>query len=92
MRIPKKERGSRLLAQRAYVIIKLWLWRSHNKNFHHRMLQNLSMDAEERYLAFHKAHPELEQQIAQKHIASYLGMSAEFLSKIKKWVLQNKWR
>jgi hypothetical protein len=46
----------------------------------------MSMDAEQRYLVFSERYPLLNQQISQKHIASYLGMSAEFLSKIKKRV------
>ena len=77
-RVPKMERFFRLITQKAYAA------------FQTRMLQNLSMDAEQRYLAFRAAYPDLEQQIAQKHIASYLGMSAEFLSKIKKRVLAKK--
>lgn len=75
-RLPKTERFFRLLVQRAYVA------------FQHRMLQNLSMDAAARYVAFRQAYPDLDFQISQKHIASYLGMSAEFLSKIKKRVLK----
>lgn len=77
-RAPKMEKFFRLLTQRAYAA------------FQRRMLQNLSMDAEARYVAFLHAYPALDQQIPQKHIASYLGMSAEFLSKIKKRVLQKK--
>lgn len=76
--VPKMERFFRLITQKAYAA------------FQTRMLQNLSMDAEQRYLAFRAAYPDLEQQIAQKHIASYLGMSAEFLSKIKKRVLAKR--
>lgn len=76
--VPKTERFFRILTQRAYAA------------FQRRMLQSLSMDAEQRYIAFQQAYPELDQQIAQKHIASYLGMSAEFLSKIKKRVWQKK--
>ena len=72
--IPVFERFYRLLIQKAYA------------SFQYRMLQNLSMDAEQRYLQFREAYPEMEATIAQKHIASYLGMSAEFLSKIKKRV------
>ena len=48
------------------------------------------MDAEQRYLAFRKAYPEMDQQISQKHIASYLGMSPEFLSTIKKRIVQKE--
>ncbi|MCC6412594.1 MAG: Crp/Fnr family transcriptional regulator [Saprospiraceae bacterium] len=76
--LPKMERFYRLLIQRAYMA------------FQARMLNNLSMDAEARYLAFRDANPEIDTLISQKHIASYLGMSAEFLSKIKKRVLKSK--
>lgn len=78
--VPKAERFFRLLTQRAYAA------------FQQRMLQNLSMDAEQRYVAFFDAYPDLDRQIAQKHIASYLGMSAEFLSKIKKRIVQHRRR
>ena len=71
-KIPLFERFYRLLIQKAYA------------SFQHRMLHNLSLDAEQRYINFMTSYPEMDQQIAQKHIASYLGMSAEFLSKIKK--------
>jgi CRP-like cAMP-binding protein len=74
--LPVFERFYRLLIQRAYAA------------FQNRMLQNLSMDAEQRYLQFRQLYPELNDQIFQKHIASYLGMSAEFLSKIKKRVYE----
>lgn len=70
--VPAMERFYRLLIQKAYA------------SFQHRVLQGLSMDAETRYINFRNAYPEMDQQIPQKHIASYLGMSAEFLSKVKK--------
>lgn len=71
-KIPAFERFYRLLIQNAYA------------SFQYRMLQNLSMDAEQRYLLFREQYPQIDARISQKHIASYLGMSAEFLSKIKK--------
>jgi CRP-like cAMP-binding protein len=73
--VPPMERFFRLLIQKAYAA------------FQNRVLQSLSMDAEERYLRFRNMYPDIDQQIAQKHIASYLGMSAEFLSKIKKRIV-----
>jgi CRP/FNR family transcriptional regulator, anaerobic regulatory protein len=42
------------------------------------------MTAEDRYLAFLKKHPKIELRIPQRLVASYLGISPEFLSKIKK--------
>ncbi len=48
-----------------------------------RALSNLCMTAEERYLEFIDRYPGIVQRVPQKVIASYLGMSAEFLSKIR---------
>lgn len=70
--VPKLERFFRLITQQAYA------------SFQKRILLNLGFDAEQRYLDFREKYPAIENAISQKHIASYLGMSAEFLSKIKK--------
>lgn len=70
--VPIFERYYRLLIQKAYA------------SFQNRVLQSLSLDAEQRYAQFRESYPEIDTQLPQKHIASYLGMSAEFLSKIKK--------
>ncbi|HCM76061.1 MAG TPA: hypothetical protein DIS90_06750, partial [Cytophagales bacterium] len=52
--------------------------------FQDRIVQNMSMTVEERYLAFHQKYSKLELRFPQKMIAEYLGVSAEFLSKVKK--------
>lgn len=49
-----------------------------------RALSNISKTAEERYLELLDRYPNIIQRVPQKVIASYLGMSAEFLSKIRK--------
>ena len=49
-----------------------------------RALSAISLSAEERYRELMNRYPGMEQRIPQKTIASYLGISAEFLSKIKK--------
>lgn len=49
-----------------------------------RFIQLLSYSAEERYHAFLKTYPNLLQRISQKHIASYLGVTPEFLSRLRK--------
>ncbi|HMB63462.1 MAG TPA: Crp/Fnr family transcriptional regulator [Eudoraea sp.] len=49
-----------------------------------RILQNISYTAEERYLAFLEQHPELHNLIFNVQIASYIGITPEFLSKIRK--------
>ena len=54
-----------------------------------RIMQNLSLTAEERYQHFIRKYPGLEQRIPQKLIASYLGITPEFLSMLrKKWATQ----
>ena len=70
--VPQYERFHRILTQYAYV------------SFQQRMLQNLSMNAEDRYLAFRGKYPRLDLRLPQRYIASYLGITPEFLSKIKK--------
>lgn len=69
---PKFERYFRILFQNSMI--------AHQN----RLVQNLSFTAEERYLAFQKKFAALEQFVPQKHIASYLGMTPEFLSKIRR--------
>ncbi len=49
-----------------------------------RSLSNLSLTAEERYLKFMAMYPGIVSRVPQRIIASYLGMSPEFLSKIRK--------
>ena len=57
-----------------------------NKMFaqQNRIVQNLSFTAKERYDYFIKEYPNLSQRIPQKHIASYLGITPEFLSLLRK--------
>jgi CRP-like cAMP-binding protein len=70
-RIPKFERFFRMLFQNAMV------------SQMRRIRQGMSVPAEERYMEFIKQYPGIFQQIPLKHIASYLGISPEFLSKIR---------
>jgi len=53
-----------------------------------RALSNISKSAIERYLELLESYPGMVQRIPQKVIASYLGMSPEFLSKIKSRLAQ----
>ncbi|MFM7730318.1 MAG: Crp/Fnr family transcriptional regulator [Flavobacteriales bacterium] len=48
-----------------------------------RLMGNLSSQAKNRYLDFEKVYPGLEQKIPQKLIASYIGVTPEFLSKLR---------
>ncbi len=48
-----------------------------------RVLSNLGLSAEERYLEFAGMYPQIVQRVPQYALASYLGMTPEFLSKLK---------
>jgi CRP/FNR family transcriptional regulator, anaerobic regulatory protein len=71
-KIPAFERFFRIIMQNAYVREQL------------RVIQNLSMTAEERYTNFLKKYPQFAQRVPLKQIASYLGMTPEFLSVLRK--------
>lgn len=49
-----------------------------------RILQNIGSTTEERYLDFVKRYPEFFNRISNVQIASYLGVTPEFLSTIRK--------
>lgn len=49
-----------------------------------RVLQNISSTAEERYLTFLEQYPQLSNRIPSIHVASYLGVTPEFLSKVRR--------
>jgi CRP/FNR family transcriptional regulator len=70
--VPKFERFFRILTQNGFELFQL------------RITSQLYKSAEERYLEFRKRYPGLEQRIAQKHIASYLGITPAFLSMMRK--------
>jgi CRP/FNR family cyclic AMP-dependent transcriptional regulator len=48
-----------------------------------RLINTMAKSAPEKYLEFIKLYPTISQRVAQHYIASYLGISAEFLSKIR---------
>lgn len=70
--IPKFERFFRILMQNAYTREQL------------RIIENLSLPAKERYDNFLKKYPHIARAVTQKQIASYLGITPEFLSAIRK--------
>lgn len=74
---PKFNRIFRVLVENAFV------------NLQNRLLQNFSTTAEERYLDFLKKHPELFNRISNVQIASYLGVTPEFLSTIRKRLVKS---
>ncbi|PVX45289.1 CRP-like cAMP-binding protein [Flavobacterium sp. 103] len=74
--IPKLERFFRILTENSLVANQ------------ERLMDNLSLTAEERFEKFCKKYPTLIQKIAQKQIASYLGVTPEFFSKMKSKMLR----
>lgn len=55
--------------------------------FQRRILENLMLSAKERYAAFIQSYPSIEQNVKNYHIASYLGITTESLSRIRKEVI-----
>ena len=53
-----------------------------------RILQKISSTAEERYLSFLDQYPLLSNRLPNTQIASYLGITPEFLSKIRNHISQ----
>jgi CRP/FNR family transcriptional regulator, anaerobic regulatory protein len=68
--IPKFERYFRLLLERSVI------------TYQNRLLDNLSLTARERYENFCRYYPSLILQLPQKQVASFIGVTPEFLSKM----------
>jgi CRP-like cAMP-binding protein len=75
-KIPKFERFFRILFQNAYISQRA------------QINSMLSAPAEERYILFLKNKPYAEKRFSQKDIASYLGITPQFLSTLKKKIRQ----
>jgi CRP-like cAMP-binding protein len=71
LKIPKLERFFRIIIQKAFVAAQK------------RIVNNFSMEAADRYIQFREQYPGIEQRVPQYMIASYLGITKEFLSKIR---------
>ena len=56
----------------------------HTLTLQNRILQLISMSAQERYTDFMKTYPDLHNRVPQRMIASYLGITPEGLSRIRK--------
>jgi CRP-like cAMP-binding protein len=70
--VPKFERVFRILAEKSLVA------------FQQRLIDNLSLPASERYENFCRRYPTLVYHLPQKQIASYIGVTPEFFSKMRK--------
>ncbi|MEP7256051.1 MAG: Crp/Fnr family transcriptional regulator [Ferruginibacter sp.] len=75
-KVPKFERFFRILFQNAYISQR------------DQINSILSAPAEERYMLFLKKKPYAEKRFSQKDIASYLGITPQFLSSLKKKIRQ----
>ncbi len=76
-KIPKTESYIRKKLERSFV------------SFQKRILANLSQSAKERYLNFTQDYPNIEQYVKNYHIASYLGITTESLSRIRKEIAKS---
>ncbi len=70
--IPKLDRIFKVLVELKYIELQ------------NRILQNFSSTAEQRYLSFLEQYPHLSNRLPNTQIASYLGITPEFLSKVRR--------
>ncbi len=68
---PSFERVFRLMVQKNLSVMQ------------NRLHSIIAKTAEQRYTDFIKRYPSIMQRVSQRHIASYLGVTPEFLSKIR---------
>ena len=68
---PKFDRIFRILIENGFIHLQ------------ERLLQNISSTAEERYQSFLDLYPHLINRLSQVHIASFLGITPEFLSRLR---------
>jgi CRP-like cAMP-binding protein len=74
--IPKFERFFRILTEKSLVANQ------------QRVVDNMSLTAEERYSIFCKRYPTLIDHLPQKQIASYIGVTPEFFSRMRSEMLR----
>jgi len=75
---PKFDRIFRVLIEKSFVSLQ------------QRLLQNISSTAEERYLTFQQRYSDLSNRLPQTQIASFLGISPEFLSRLRNKQVKRK--
>lgn len=74
--LPIVEKQFRIMSQKGYVALQ------------RRLIQSHSMTAQDRYLNFTTKYPQIAQKLTNIQLASYLGISHEFLSKIRNKITQ----
>jgi CRP-like cAMP-binding protein len=76
--VPKYERFLRLLLEKNFIAKE------------RRIAASLSMSAEEQYLSLLRTYPDFFQRVPQNQIASYLGITPQSLSRIRKELAEKK--
>jgi len=71
LQAPKFDRIFRVLLENSFIRLQ------------DRLLQNISSTAEERYQSFLELYPQLVNRLSQIQIASFLGITPEFLSRLR---------
>ena len=77
-KLPKYETYIRLLLTDAYIMLQ------------RRMTNMISLPIEERYIAFSEMYPTIFQRVPQHMIASFMGLSAETLSRVRTRISNKK--
>lgn len=78
LKVPKFERFFRIILENSLI------------TFRQRLMENLGLPALERYLLFCKRYPTLIERLPQKQVAAYIGVTPEFLSKMRADMLRKK--
>lgn len=76
--IPQFERFFRIITENSLV------------SYQQRLIDNLSLTAEERYNNFCKRYPTLINTLPKKQIAAYIGVTPEFFSRMQHHMLKGK--
>ncbi|MCJ7933187.1 MAG: Crp/Fnr family transcriptional regulator [Chryseobacterium sp.] len=77
LEIPEVERLMRLKFQRSIIALQ------------RRIIDNLSKTSDERYLDFLKEYPETAHRLTNIQIAAYLGVTPEFISRIRRKIVKS---
>jgi CRP-like cAMP-binding protein len=74
--VPKFERIFRIMIQRNLARLQ------------ERLFLTITTDGKQKYLDFMQRYPQVIQRVPQHYIASYLGITPEFLSKVRKKITE----
>ncbi|MEH6304299.1 Crp/Fnr family transcriptional regulator [Olivibacter sp. CPCC 100613] len=80
-----REGLDRLLSIPAFVEMRIKLDENHSIASQKRLLSYISMNAEQRYADLLKSHPQFIERFPSRIIASYLGITKETLSRVRRY-------